>query len=89
MSKESKPCDLWNHALGRRNLVGHCPSCGYYFAVYGVHRADCMVPAAVGDRESSRQGHCAAGDHLVAHSSLRWDRYRWVCPECLAVAVAA
>ena len=43
MSKESKPRDLWNHALGKRDLTGYCPGCGYYRAVHNAHRADCTA----------------------------------------------
>lgn len=28
---------------------GFCPGCGYYFAVNGVHRADCTSPPDTSD----------------------------------------
>jgi hypothetical protein len=82
VSKESKPRDLWNHALGKRDLVGMCSGCGYYLAVHGVHRVDCTAEVAVAERERTGQGHCAGCRHTTPLAALKWVGCRWLCLEC-------
>lgn len=82
MSKESKPRDLWNHALGKRDLVGFCGGCGYYLAAYGVHRVDCPIPVAVAERERTHQGHCTGCGGTAPLNTLKWVKHRWLCTAC-------